>query len=90
MSRYTDIDLLLNKYQTICCGVACMDCPFNDEGCRLEKMLLESPIVDAVEVVRCKDCKYAEQEDYDYLCHHNGCDWNSGEHYCSYGEKVTG
>jgi len=48
MSRYTDIDLLLNKYQTICNGVACMDCPFNDEGCRLEKMLLESPTVDAV------------------------------------------
>jgi len=54
MSRYTDIDLLLKKYQTICNGVACMDCPFNDEGCRLEKMLLESPTVDAVPVAHGK------------------------------------
>lgn len=42
-------------------------------------------------VVRCKDCKYGEIDDEDfpdqYLCKHNGCDWNKGEHFCSYGER---
>ena len=84
MSRYTDIDLLLNKYQTICDGTACMDCPFNDEGCRLEKMLLEAPTVDAVPVKHgdwneislkwfehfkpCKDCQ-------EFIC--EGCVYES-------------
>lgn len=40
-----------------------------------------------IEVVRCKDCKYAELDDELYLCHHNGADWNSGEHFCSYGKR---
>jgi len=48
---------------------------------------------DIVEVVRCKDCKYSEIDNPDfpdqYLCNHNGMDWNPGDHFCSYGEKVT-
>ena len=50
------------------------------------------PTVDAMEVVRCKDCKYSEW-DCDcslYLCLHHGCDWNDGEHFCSYGERREG
>ena len=43
------------------------------------------------EVVRCKDCKYGIIDDADfadqYLCKHNGCDWNKGDHFCSYGER---
>lgn len=54
-------------------------------------ILRESPTVDAVEVVRCKDCKYGEVDNTDfrdqYLCHYNGSDWNCGNHFCSYGER---
>ena len=42
-------------------------------------------------IVRCKECKYGEVDDADfpnqYFCSHHGCDWNDGEHYCSYGER---
>ena len=54
-------------------------------------ILREAPTVDAVEVVRCKDCKYGEVDNADfhdqYLCHYNGSDWNCGNHFCSYGER---
>ena len=51
----------------------------------------QTPTIDAVPVVRCKDCKHgeldeAERDDY-YLCHYHGCDWNDGDHFCSYGER---
>ena len=56
--------------------------------------LRESPTVDAVEVVRCKNCKYGEVDDADfpdqYLCKHNGADWNDENHFCSYGERKEG
>lgn len=49
------------------------------------------PTADVVEVVRCNDCKYGEVDDADfpdqYFCNHHGCDWNEGNHYCSYGER---
>lgn len=50
------------------------------------------PAVDAVEVVRCKDCKHYKT-DTDYCKeHHKGyCEWDntvkSQKHFCSYGEK---
>lgn len=56
--------------------------------------LREAPTVDAVEVVRCKNCKYGEVDDADfpaqYLCKHNGADWNDENHFCSYGERKEG
>ena len=46
---------------------------------------------DVVKVVRCRECQYGEVDDNDfpnqYLCKHNGYDWNNGEHFCSYGER---
>ena len=54
------------------------------------EIIAEAPTVDAVEVVRCKDCKHGEFVDDGfslYLCHHHGSDWNDGEHFCSYGER---
>ena len=48
-------------------------------------------MVDAVPVVRCKDCKYGEVDDADlptqYLCNYHGADWNGENHFCSYGER---
>lgn len=73
--RLIDADALLDK-------LICTSRYFTVKG-----DIVEAPTIDAVEVVRCKDCKYAELDDELYLCHHNGADWNSGEHFCSYGER---
>ena len=56
-------------------------------------ILREAPTVDAVEVVRCRECKKGEIDDPDcpdeYYCH-EGCGWNNGDFYCSYGERKEG
>ena len=53
-------------------------------------ILREAPTVDAVEVVRCRECKQGEVDDPDfpdqYYCH-AGCGWNNGDFYCAYGER---
>lgn len=51
------------------------------------------PSADVVEVVRCKDCKYAEVADPEdsqdgYICQfHRVCIWFSGS-YCSWAERA--
>lgn len=60
-----DRNAVLNRYQEICNGTACMDCPFNKDGCALEKLILESAVVDAEPVVRCKDCYFCGEIDED-------------------------
>ena len=53
----------------------------------------DAPTVDAVEVVRCRECKQGEVDDPDfpdqYYCH-AGCGWNNGDFYCAYGEREEG
>ena len=53
-------------------------------------MIRKRPTVDAVEVVRCRECKQGEVDDPDfpdeYYCH-AGCGWNNGDFYCAYGER---
>ena len=52
-----------------------------------------APTVDAVEVVRCRECNQGEVDDPDfpdeYYCH-AGCGWNKGDFYCAYGERKEG
>ena len=52
-----------------------------------------APTVDAVEVIRCRECKQGEIDDPDfpdeYYCH-AGCGWNKGDFYCAYGERKEG
>ena len=56
-------------------------------------ILREAPTVDAVEVVRCRECKQGEIDDPDfpdeYYCH-AGCGWNKGDFYCARGERKEG
>lgn len=56
-------------------------------------ILREALTVDAVEVVRCRECKQGEIDDPDfpdqYYCH-EGCGWNKGDFYCAYGEREEG
>ena len=57
----------------------------------LKRMIDDAPTIDAVPVVRCKDCKWAEYgKDYEPYCNH----WKSGlyanikdDDFCSYGER---
>ena len=53
-------------------------------------ILREAPTVDAVEVVRCKDCKYWQDNNDGYP--HEECRWGHGEtpdanDFCSNGER---
>ena len=56
-----------------------------------------APTVDAVEVVRCKDCKHYDNSEGIQWCHLNskfypgGVDWHSfpDDGFCSYGERRT-
>ena len=57
---------------------------------RQRAFLDKFPTIDAVPVVRCRECKQGEVDDQDfpdqYYCH-AGCGWNNGDFYCSYGER---
>ena len=53
----------------------------------------KAPTIDAVPVVRCRECKQGEIDDPDfpdqYYCH-AGCGWNNGDFYCAYRERKEG
>lgn len=61
--RIIDADDMKRLYQEVLCShVSCIDCSFFmvDGSCKFETMLSEAPTVDAVPVIRCKDCKYCD------------------------------
>ena len=50
----------------------------------------DAPTIDAVEVVRCKDCKQGKIDTlYGSVLYHclGGYGFNKAEHFCSYGER---
>ena len=73
---------------------------FHAENCRENNLLArcativdEQPTVDAVKVVRCKDCKYRAGVDEPNIC--GVCKlvsnrYCNGEDYCGYGERKGG
>lgn len=72
-------------------GVACRACWVDDMRIVIE----DAPTVDAVEVVRCKDCKHYDNTEGICWCKVNskffpgGVDWHGfpEDGYCSYGER---
>ena len=71
-----------------------------DSGCWIRYKMFENqiekmPVVDAVEVVRCKDCKYLSATErapvYAYCTKHNQVFYlwedDTREHFCSWGER---
>ena len=65
-------------------GVACRACWVDDMRIELE----DAPTVDAVPVVRCKDCKYWEDGYFGYCTKtHTAMDYDA---FCSYGERREG
>lgn len=57
-------------------------------------MVSNAPTVDAVEVVRCKDCKYGDwdSEPHDAIVCMRTKDgfWRSGNDFCSFGKRKEG
>ena len=56
----------------------------------IQQAVDEQQTIDAVPVVRCRECKQGEIDDPDfpdqYFCH-AGCGWSKGDFYCAYGER---
>lgn len=85
MSRYIDKDKLLAKYKSD------LEYPANPLIWGVVEAVEKAPEEDdVVEVVRCKDCKYYQDNNGGYP--HPECRWSHDEtpnedDYCSYGER---
>lgn len=73
---------------------SCRDCPEEirklcktEPACADMKFLFGAPTVDAVPVVRCKDCKYTGG---DFVCYRGVMVQHKPEDFCSYGERRGG
>lgn len=96
--KLIDKSAILYRYQNICNGIACLGCPFYKDGCALEKLILDSAVVDAEPVVHCEDCKYSQMKGGTWGDCHNprfGDGWGnypppsvSEDGYCAWGEKL--
>ena len=66
------------------------DCDFPDVVTEKWNVAIDAqPTIDAVSVVRCKECKhgtYCEEAEM-YICNANDQDLYEAEHFCSYGER---
>ena len=63
--------------------------PYTDFIDVAERCMDDIPTADMVEVVRCKDCKYWDNEDDAERCTHKYGDmWAKPDGYCSYGERT--
>lgn len=82
MMRLIDADAIGNPYENTSLAFEFMV---------LKKILDDAPTVDAVEVVRCKDCKhmkYAIDKAKNGMCGvHSALIIMNGNDYCSYGER---
>ena len=98
MSRYKDIDLctkiIKKEFSLIKSSGVSMYKKGRRDGLVLANAILRDdkrvPVSDVVEVVRCKDCKYYQDNNGGYP--HEECRWRMDEtpnadDYCSYGER---
>ena len=87
--RLIDANAFLKDILTAGIGKTIIEYSESDIG----YMIRKRPTVDAVEVVRCRECNQGEVDDPDfpdqYYCH-AGCGWNNGDFYCAYGERKEG
>ena len=94
--RLIDADAMKRVYQEVLCShVACIDCSFfmDDKYCRFETMLSEAPTINAVPVIRCRECRYRfKNNGHDK----SGCPiidaniWMDDDDFCSHGERKEG
>lgn len=85
--RLIDANALM---KTVFNDVVLVDGEVKSVGLILAETVDKAPTIDAVEVVRCRECKQGEVDDPDfpdqYYCH-EGCGWNNVDFYCAYGER---
>lgn len=65
-------------------------CELVNYGTKCKEIIMGAPTVDAVEVVRCKDCRWRKQGALCYMI--SGCGVPVGtdnDFFCSYGERRT-
>lgn len=86
MAEYIDREALIAD--------SCRDCPEElrkrcktEPACADTKFLFEIPTVDAVPVVRCKECKWTGG---DFVCYRGVMVQHKPEDFCSYGERKEG
>ena len=78
MKRLIDANALIAEYDRVHIG----------EPGKARKLMEDAPTIDAVEVVRCKDCKWLYDEMDDYCCRsHRGLVRICENSFCSYGER---
>lgn len=78
MARLIDADRLINSLNI-------RSVTYN---CIINKCIDDAPTIDAVEVVRCKDCKYLGIKDLVYgYCKYRMTGIIMPDDYCSYGER---
>ena len=77
MSRYIDADeIKIPKMET------------RLDDTKMRCAIANTPTIDAVSVVRCKDCKHKHPYNNVWLCRF-GLMMPGNDGYCSYGEKVS-
>lgn len=69
------------------CNIECGDEPCEPDDCFIYNVIMDAPTVDAVEVVRCKDCTYGVYAGLGKFM----CDLHEfvgkGDFYCASGER---
>ena len=86
--RLIDADAMKRVYQEVLCShVACIDCSFfmDDKYCRFETMLSEAPTINAIPVVRCRECRSYNKPKTGWCEVHLECEHM--DDFCSYGER---
>ena len=79
--RLIDANALIAEYDRVHIG----------EPGKARKLIEDAPAVDAVEVVRCKDCKYMTQWAYGRYCTvWDGVNGMGDDGFCNYGERKGG
>ena len=92
--RMIDADSLQRRICGAKCGCEYEDCG-NEGDCGYDHFISNSPTINAVPVVRCRECKHYDTADFDgdILC---GCTLHSAmlditpDSFCSYGERKEG
>lgn len=94
--RLIDADALIKEHCKNCDWPKHGSCPHLQDKvamCYAVNLVNEAPTIDAVEVVRCKDCEHGELDTSDdskwYLCRYDGSVWYKGNHFCSHGKRRT-
>lgn len=93
--RLIDAYTLAEEIEELRITVAGKPAKWNDAKHSVLRVIAEQADVDAVKVVRCKDCKHlvltkdGEHNPNDCVCDYWMCDGLTDDDFCSYGERRT-